>query len=319
MVRGLDDPYSVFLKPDLAKKFREDMRGSFEGVGMEIGIKNKQLTVIAPLPDTPAEKAGLRAGDEIYAVDGEPTSGMPIDMAVSLIRGEKGTPVTLTIWRDSWGEFRDIEIIRDTIQIKTVSFKQQTPQIAYFKIAHFSEGTLNEFKEAVQKIDKSNLRGIILDLRSNPGGYLETAVEIAGWWVEKGKKRIVVSSRNNIHQERVYKTEGKGDFANLKTVVLIDNGSASGSEILAGALQDWEKATLIGETTFGKGSVQILNPLPDGSALKLTVAYWYTPKGRSIRKEGINPDIEVPFTEEDYKKGRDPQLEKAIEILEKSI
>ncbi|OQB44578.1 MAG: Carboxy-terminal processing protease CtpB precursor [Parcubacteria group bacterium ADurb.Bin159] len=319
MVNGLEDPYSVFLKPDLAKMFEEDISGNFEGVGMEIGIKNNQLTVIAPLPGTPAERAGLRTGDEIYAIDGEATAGLSIDMATLLIRGKKGTPVTLTIWREGWETLKDIEIIRDTIKIQSVKWEKKTPTIAYLRIVHFSENTLEEFEEAVEALNPASLKGIILDLRNNPGGYLDTAVDIAGWWVEENKEEIVVSSKNNIHQIQSYKTKSRGNFANLKTVVLINNGSASGAEILAGALQDWGKATLVGETTFGKGSVQVLIPMADGSALKLTAAYWYTPKDRSIEKMGIEPDIKIEFTEEDYLKEKDPQLEKAMEILEGAI
>ncbi|MCD6097103.1 S41 family peptidase [bacterium] len=315
MVDSLEDRYSVFLKPDLAKIFEEDMQGSFEGVGMEIGIKDKQLTVIAPLSGTPAEKAGIRAGDEIYAIDGEPTIDMPIDIAVSLIRGEKGTPVVLTIWRKGWNSPQDIEIIRDTIEIPAVTWERKQENIGYIRIIHFSQDTIEEFKKAVQEITSQPLDGLILDLRNNPGGYLNVAVDIAGWWVEEGKEEVVVISRNNVHQETVYKTKGQGVFDKTKTVVLINNGSASGAEILAGALQDWGKAVLVGETTFGKGSVQTFNRLSDGSALKLTVAYWYTPKKRSIEKMGIAPDKQVDFSSQDYKKGVDPQLEEAIKIL----
>lgn len=319
MVEGLGDPYSVFLKPDLAKMFEEDMSGSFEGVGMEIGIKNNQLTVIAPLPGTPAERAGLRAGDEIYAINGESTADLPLDIAASKIRGEKGTPVTLTIARETWDTFKEIEIVRDTIEIQSVKWEEKEPGIIYIQINHFSENTLQEFEQAVEEFFSPSLSGIILDLRNNPGGYLETAVEIAGWWVEKGNKELVVSSRNKLGKEQFYETKGRGNFANLKTVVLINSGSASGAEILAGALQDWNKAILVGQQTFGKGSVQFLNQLIDGSALKLTVAYWYTPKNRSIEEKGIEPDIVIEFTEEDWLQEKDPQLDKALEVLKELI
>jgi len=314
MIAGLKDPYSTFLDPELSKKFQDEMAGSFEGVGMEIGIKNNYLTVIAPLPNTPASRAGLRAGDKIYAIDKAETTNMSLEQAVSLIRGPKGTKVVLTIFREGWGKPREMEVIRDVINIITVSWEIKKDQIAYLKLSHFNETTASEFKKAAAEILKKNPRGLILDLRNNPGGYLDSAVEIAGYWL---KNDLAVISRDAQAKETEYRPDGQGELSKLPTVVLINGGSASGSEILAGALQDWQKATLVGEKTFGKGSVQNLTPLSDGSALKITIAYWLTPKRRMINEIGIAPDIEIKLTEEDYNQNRDPQLDKAMELLNK--
>jgi len=314
LVKGLGDDYSSFLKPDLAKRFLDDVSGSFEGVGIEIGIKDERLTVIAPLDNTPAFRAGLRSGDKIYAINGESTLGISLDEAADLIRGEKGTQVVLTIFRELEEEVLDVEITRDTIDIKSVSWELMGPEdkIAYIKITHFSDDTWGDFQNIAQVVLGANPRGLILDLRNNPGGYLDTAVDIAGYWVSRD---IIVLARDSEDREREYKSSGPGYFQGLPTVVLVNQGSASASEILAGALQDYQMATILGEQTFGKGSVQELRNLSDGSALKLTIANWYTPLGRTFNKEGIVPDTEVKMTKEDYLEEKDPQMEKAIETL----
>jgi len=312
LVMGIDDPYSVFLKPDLAKKFLDDMSGSFEGVGMEVGMKDGRVTVIAPLPDTPAFRAGIRPGDKIFAVDDKDISGLSLDEAVNLIRGEKGTPVVLTIWRDGETKTEDIEIIRDVIDVKSVSWELKGNNIAYIKLSHFSDNTLQDFQNIARVVLNANPKGLILDLRNNPGGYLDTAVDIAGYWLGNEK---IVSSRDAKNYEKEYRASGRAEFKNIPAVVLINQGSASASEILAGALQDYKLATILGEKTFGKGSVQELESFSDGSALKLTIAHWYTPLGRSINEEGIMPDVEIKMTEEDYNLERDPQLYRALEIL----
>ena len=314
MVGGLGDPYSVFLPPELATKFAEELAGIFEGIGIEIGIKNNQLTVIAPLPGTPAAQAGLRSGDKILAIDSIDTSGMALDEAVSLIRGEKGTKVTLTISRKTWTEMRDVEIVRGVIDIKTIRWEIKEGKIAYLKISHFSDQTWNDFSKAAREILIAKPQSLILDLRNNPGGYLETAVNIAGYWTGKN---LVVISRDGQGNEKEYRAPNNALFNELPTVVLVNQGSASGAEILAGALQDYKLATILGKKTFGKGSVQELETLSDKSALKLTVAYWYTPLMRNINEAGISPDVEVELTEEDYDADRDPQLGRALELLRK--
>lgn len=312
LVMGLEDPYSAFLKPELAKEFLENMSGSFEGVGMEVGIKDNQLTVISPLPYTPAFRAGLKAGDKIFAIDGEETANMTLDEAVHLIRGPKGTEVVLTIWRPGKTTTEEISVVRDVIDIKTVSWELKEDQIAYLEITHFSEDTWKDFKNTAQVIIRANPKALILDLRNNPGGYLDTAVNMTGYWIGD---QVAVISKNAQGEETKYQPSGSGEFKNIPTIVLVNQGSASASEILAGALQDYNYATILGEQTFGKGSVQELRSLTNDAALKLTVGNWYTPLGRSINKEGIKPDIEVELTEEDYQQDKDPQLERAISIL----
>jgi len=331
MAESLDDPYSVFLDPEEMSKFLEGMAGEFQGVGMEIGVKNDVLTVIAPLDQTPAKKAGIRAGDKIYAIDKKNTSGMSPDEAATLIRGEKGTPVVLTIWRKGWEQPKDFEIIREVIKVKTVEWEmkslpagplrrseseasRQGKDVVYLKISTFSDKTWQEFKKTASEILAAKPKALILDLRNNSGGYLETAVDIAGYWT---RNSIVTFSENAKGEKKEYRAKGRGEFAGLKIVVLINEGSASGAEILAGALKDYKKAVLIGETTFGKGSVQEMEAYQDGSGLKLTVAHWFTPTGSLIDEIGIKPDIEVISTFEDFNKDKDPQLEKALEIINK--
>jgi len=313
IVSALEDPYSVFLNPEMTKKFEQELSGAFDGIGAELGIKNKQLTIIAPLPDTPAERAGLRAGDKILAIDGRETTNMSLDYAVSIIRGPKGTEVTLTIWREGWEKPQDIKITRAKIEIASVKWGMKD-EIAYIEINHFNEDTSRRFNQAVVELLTKNPKGLILDLRNNPGGFLDTAVEIGGEWIEKDV--IVIEQKQNGEREE-NKSSGLARLQDLKTVVLVNEGSASASEILAGALQDYGKAILVAKKTFGKGTVQNLETLPDGSSVKITVAKWLTPKGRLIEGEGITPDEEVDLTVEDYEANRDPQIAKAIEILKK--
>jgi carboxyl-terminal processing protease len=311
IISALDDPYSVFFDPETAEDFKKELEGTFSGIGAELGIKNNQLTIIAPLPDTPAERIGLKAGDQILAVDGQDTAEMSLDYAVSIIRGEKGTEVTLTIWRDGWDKINDFKITRDNIEVASVKWEMKN-DIAYIEINHFNEDTSRRFNQAVIELLAKNPKGLILDLRNNPGGFLDTAVEIAGEWISND---IVVIEQTDDGERNEERSEGSVRLQNLKTVVLVNQGSASASEIVAGALQDYKKATIIGEKTFGKGSVQNFEPLPDGSAVKITVAEWLTPKGRLIDKEGIVPDIEIFLTEEDYEANHDPQMDSAIEII----
>lgn len=319
MVASLNDPYSVYLKPEISKKFIQELSGSFEGIGAEIGIKEGRLTIIAPLIDSPAEKAGLKAGDKVYAIDDSDTTDMALDYAVSLIRGPKGTPVTLTILRKESKEPQKITIIRSVIKIKSVSWKMLENNISYIKLSYFNEDTEQDFRKVALEILKQNPKGIILDTRNNPGGFLEAAIKVASFWVEDGiiviEDRGIKEASNSLLRKKEYLSQGQALFKNFKTVVLINQGSASGSEIVAGALKDYEKATLVGTKTFGKGSVQELENLKDDSSLKITVAHWLTPKGHFIEKEGISPDIEIELTGKDFDEDKDPQLEKAIELL----
>ena len=316
MVKSLGDPYTVFFPPEETKRFEEDVKGVFEGVGMEIGIKKGQLQVIAPLEGTPAQRAGLRSGDKILKINDTETSDLTIDEAVNLIRGPKGTEVTLTIFREEWKKTKEIKLMRDVIEVP--SLKREIKEIdgqkiAYIQLYQFSENASFDFRKAAIEILTSPAQKIILDLRNNPGGYLEVAQDITGWFLEKGK--IVVIEDFGQGNEQEYKAQGPGTFSDYKVVILINQGSASASEILAGALRDNRGILLIGEKSFGKGSVQELEKLKEGSSLKITVAKWLTPKGQLITDVGLEPDIKVEMTEEDYEQDRDPQLDKAIEII----
>ncbi len=311
MVKSLRDPYTIFMDPEDSHRFLEDIKGSFEGIGTEIGIKGGVLTIIAPLENTPAKRAGLKAGDKIIKIDDTLTAELTLDEAVNLIRGPKGTKVTLTIIRAE--DSKEIEIIRSVIDIPEVRWELKQDYIAYIDIYHFSDEVSQEFTKTASEVLASNAKGVILDLRNNPGGYLERAVDIAGWFLEKGTLVAIEDFGNN--QKKEYRASGNARLKDFPLVVLINQGSASGSEILAGALRDNKGTKLIGEKSFGKGSVQQLEKLKDGSSIKITVAKWLTPKGVSITDEGLEPDIEVELTEEDYNNNRDPQLDEAVKIL----
>lgn len=313
MAKSLDDPYTTFMDPELAKKFSEDLAGEFEGIGAEIGIRNNTLTVIAPLEGMPAQKAGLKAGDKVYAINGETTANITIDEAVSKIRGEKGTEVTLTIYRENLEETKDIAITRGIITVKSVHTDYKPEEDIYIiEISNFNEDTLGLFDEAIKDIQSKEVDSVILDLRNNPGGYLQSSIAISSEWVEDGP---IVIEKFEQGQEKEYKAQGRPRLKDYSTVILVNQGSASASEIVAGALKDYDKATIVGKKTFGKGSVQTLQEFYDGSALKYTVAEWLTPEKNSINKQGISPDIEVDYTLEDVEAEKDPQMEKALEIL----
>ncbi len=314
MVKSLEDPYTTFLNPEDTKRFIEDVKGTFEGVGMEIGLKKGQLQVIAPLEGTPAQKAGVLAGDKIIKVDDTLTLDITLDEAVNLIRGPKGTEVTLTVWREEWETTKEIKIVSGVIEIPSLKWEIIDENIAYLKLYHFSEKASFDFREAAIEILASPCQKIILDLRNNPGGYLEVAQDIAGWFLERGQI-VVIEDFGRETEQKIYKAKGNASLVEYPIVILINQGSASGSEILAGALRDNRGIKLIGEKSFGKGSVQELERLREGSSLKITVAKWLTPKGELITDKGLEPDIKIEMTEEDYEEDRDPQLNKAIEII----
>lgn len=313
MVNSLDDPYTVFMPPADTKIFKEDVSGEFQGVGMEIGLRNGDLTVISPLEGTPAFRAGLRAGDKIIKVDDTYTRNMTIDEAVKIIRGPKGTEIILTIFREDWLKSREFPIIRDTIEIPSLKLEMKDDDIAYIKLYQFSETARFSFQQAAIEILNGSAQKIILDLRNNPGGYLEVAQDIAGWFLEKGEI-VVIEEFGGNEKNKEYLARGNAKLFTYPVVVLINQGSASGSEILAGALRDNRGIKLIGDQSFGKGSVQELKELKKGS-LKVTVAKWLTPNGDFITDIGLTPDIEIEITEEDFEEMRDPQLDKAIEII----
>lgn len=311
LVAALNDPHSIFLDPKVTDEFNQELTGNYEGIGAEIGIRKERLTIIAPLPNSPAEKAGLRAGDKIFAIDDQDTTNMSLDYAIHLIKGKKGTKVIFMVNREGEKELLKVEVTRDAITVDSIKFEFKN-NIAWVQINNFNESTQAEFERVVKKILDKNPQGIILDLRDNPGGYFDLAVTVAGEWL---KNEVVVRERFNDGKENEYRSDGKARLQDFKTVVLVNLGSASASEIVAGALQDYGKATIVGEITFGKGSVQDLISLEDGSSLKITVARWFTPQGRSIDNEGIKPDVEIELTKDDYDNNRDPQLDKALELL----
>ncbi|MCG2686553.1 S41 family peptidase [Candidatus Parcubacteria bacterium] len=313
LVSALQDPYSIFLPPEPAKEFKDDLQGKFEGIGAEIGIRDKLLTIISPLPESPAEKAGLKPKDRIIEIDGQSTENIFLNEAVTKIRGEKGTSVVLKVFRESDNSFHEITIIRDTIKIVSVRWEMKDEKIAYIRITNFNSDTDIRLRKIVDEVILKNPQGIILDLRNNPGGYLDRSATAASYWLSAGTTVVFEESANG--DKKQYLANGQAQLKDYPTVVLVNSGSASASEIVAGALQDYKIASIIGETTFGKGSVQNLSEFSDGSAIKLTIARWLTPNGRQIDLKGIEPDVEVEITEEEFKDGKDPQIDKAIEIL----
>ena len=323
LVNSLGDPYSAFLKPQQAKIFTEDVQGWFGGVGIEIGQRQGVLTVISPLEGTPAQRAGLKPGDKILKIDKTETRNLTTDEAVLLIRGPAGTEVVLNIWREDWPEPKDFKIIRENIIIPVIEWKMVGENVAHVRIFSFTGQTDDRFRQAAGEILNSSARALVLDLRNNPGGYLDQAVKLAGWFLEPGEVVLMEDDGSNGPKDdcddcRAYK-DANARLADFPAVILINNGSASASEILAGALRDQLGIKLVGEKTFGKGSVQTMENFRDGSSLKITVAKWLTPKGQSITEEGLEPDVAVKLTDEDAKAGRDPQLDKAIEMVQKSV
>ncbi|HEY1041908.1 MAG TPA: S41 family peptidase [Candidatus Paceibacterota bacterium] len=305
------DPYTVFMPPNEAKQFKDDISGNFEGVGMEVGVKDGVLTVISPLKGTPAERAGLRSGDAILTIDGTSTDGLSTDQAVKLIRGKKGTTVVFNILRE--GSVSEISVVRDTIAVPTIETSQESG-VFIISFYSFTANSTQLFSKAMAEFRASGSKLLLIDLRGNPGGYLEAAVTISSHFLPKGA--VVVTEDFKGKQENVvHRSRGIGGLPeDTKVAILIDQGSASASEIMAGALQDGDAATLIGAKSFGKGSVQELVEI-NGGALKVTIARWLTPAGQSISDGGLTPDIEVKRTREDAEAERDPQKARAIEFL----
>lgn len=305
------DPYTIFMSPELTSEFYEDLSGTFEGIGAEIGLRDDMITVVAPLDGMPAQKAGLRAGDKIYAINGESALGLSVTKAVKKIRGAKGTEVILTIIR---GEDKplDVKIVRDRIIVASVKTEMRVDGFYVIKISNFNDDTQGLFNQAVADILIKQPKGIVLDLRNNPGGYLDTAVNIASDWIKEGP---IVAEQYGENRRSEHFSNGRARLASFPTVVLINEGSASASEIVAGALRDYKKATVIGVKSFGKGSVQTIKDLSDGSSLKVTAAHWLTPAGDYINNTGIEPAIKIELTEDDINKNRDPQLDRALKFL----
>lgn len=335
MVSSLGDPYTAFLPPKENKEFKEDLGGEFDGIGAQLGLKDGRVIVVAPLKGTPAQRAGILPGDYILKVNGEDTAGWTVPQAVTKIRGPRGTDVKLEILHENDQKPRELTIRRDTITVPSVEWWAKTPaeieeiagveeakkmfsnqnSVVYLRLSRFGDNTNDEWNKAVSEIlarQKANgtMKGLILDLRNNPGGYLDGSVFIASEFLEKG---IVVSQVNSDGTKEEFPVNRKGKLLSIPLVVLVNKGSASASEIVAGALKDYKRATLVGEQTFGKGSVQTPQELSGGAGIHITTGKWLLPKGDSINSVGVKPDIEL--TLESTEASRDAQLAKAVELL----
>lgn len=315
LTSSLGDPYTVFFPPVENTIFKTDIKGNFEGVGMEIVSQNGALTVVAPLKGSPAERAGVLAGDIILRINGQDTSNLSTEEAVQVIRGPKGTEITLTIVRKGARAPIEVKVTRDVINLPVIDARSLGDGIFYIALYSFTENSPDLFRGALRDFVESGDTKLVIDLRGNPGGYLDAAIDMASWFLPAGKA-VVRESFGEGKQEQVFRSKGYNVFNdNLKLAILINGGSASASEILAGALSEHGRATLIGEKTFGKGSVQELVDITDKTSLKVTIAHWLTPNGNFISGQGIKPAIEVGRTQEDAKAGEDPQLDRAIEFL----
>lgn len=315
MVDAIGDPYTTFLTPEENAQFEESISGKFQGVGMEIGKREGVLVVIAPIKDSPAERAGIKTGDVLLQIDGESTADLSVDEAVQRIRGEKGTKVSLMLVQEGDTEPRTVEVVRDEIRIPTLEYELRDDGVFVISLFNFSAGVEREFREALREFVLARTDKLVLDVRGNPGGYLDAAVDISSWFLPVGKV-VVRENFGEGKEEKIFRSKGYNIFNNnLKMVVLVDGGSASASEIVAGALKEHGVATIVGETTYGKGSVQELIEVTENTALKVTIAQWLTPNGLSISKNGLEPDVVVEQVQEVPDNGTDNQLNKAVEIL----
>lgn len=314
MTASLGDPYTVFFPPKDNEDFKSEIKGEFSGIGAEIGVRKGVLTVIAPLKGSPAEAAGLKPGDKVLKIGDKFTNDLSLDDAIHLIRGEKGTKVQLTVLQNGQDKPKVVTVTRDTIRVPVIETEKKANGIFLIRLSTFSENSALEFKKAMRDFMNSGDKKLILDLRGNPGGYFDAAVDIAGWFLPEGD--VVAKEAYQGKDPISYRSSGLGydTLGDVPMVILVNQGSASASEILSGALQEHKKAVLIGERTFGKGTVQELESITDNTSIKITVAKWLTPSGKSISKEGLTPDIEVKIPE-NLKPGEDPQMDKAIEYL----
>lgn len=316
LTSSLGDPYTVFLPPKENESLNIDLAGKFSGVGMEVGMKDGNLTVIAPLKGSPAERAGILSGDIVLKINETSVAGLDVDQAVDLIRGKEGTSVTVTIARKDLKESLEITIVREVIKIPVIETENlEKDGVFLVRFFQFGENSSKEFEKALTAFKESGSKRLVVDLRNNPGGYLSAAINISSWFLPEGK--VIVSEKSkDPAEDKSYTSTGHHISGDYKLVILVNGGSASASEIMAGALQEQGVAKLVGTQTFGKGSVQELIPMNGKTALKMTVAKWYTPKGVSISEKGLTPDVVIEFDAEKYKKDKtDNQLQKAIETV----
>lgn len=304
------DPHSSFMPPEAYKELQVETKGEFGGLGIQIGVKDAMLTVIAPIEDTPAFKAGIKAGDKIAKINNESTKDMSLQDAVSKMRGAPKTSITISILREGWKEPKDFTMMRDIIKIKSVKTKVLEGNIGYVKVSQFQDQTSADLAAALQKLTGEKITSVILDLRNNPGGLLNSAIDVTGQFIPKGKLVVYTKARSGEKME--FLTED-GKSYDLPMIVLVNQGSASASEIVAGALKDWNRAVILGTQTFGKGSVQTVIPLSDGAGLRLTTSKYYTPKGISIQNTGITPDIVVKLEAKNGAKEHPVLREKDLE------
>lgn len=316
MVASLGDPYTQFLTPEEANQLQDDLSGTISGIGAEVAVKNGKLVVVAPIDDSPAKKAGIMAGDNITKIDDTATDGMDVNTAVTKIRGQAGTKVKITVNRN--GAEKVFDITREKVTVKSVKSEVKNDNIGYVQITRFDDSTDSDLRSSLDDFQKKGIKKVILDLRDNPGGYLDQSVSVSSEFISSG---IIVTEKKdfggNLKNDYKAIAGGKMTSTDTKIILLVNGGSASASEIVAGALKDHNRATLVGEKTFGKGSVQELEDLAGGAKLRVTIAHWYTPNGKNISKEGIAPDVEVKLTDADFNAGRDPQLDKALELLKR--
>jgi carboxyl-terminal processing protease len=316
LVDASGDPYTEYFNPTDAKTFNNELSGSITGIGAELGTDDQShIVIVSPLSGYPAEKAGLKPKDIVAAINSQTTQGMSVDTAVNKIRGNVGTQVTLTIVRGSAQPF-NVTITREKITVPSVKYEEDG-NIGYLKISQFTNDTVDLAQKAAQEFKAKDVKGVVLDLRGDPGGYLSSAVSVSSLWLNNNQ--VVVQERRGSTIVDTDYADGNNILKGLPTVVLIDAGSASASEITAGALRDNGVATLVGAKSFGKGSVQQVKNLPDGSELKVTIARWYTPKGKNIDKQGITPDITVINSDQDVAAGKDPQKDKAFTLVTSKI
>jgi carboxyl-terminal processing protease len=314
MVRALGDPHTAFVDAKRAAITRTDLEGSFEGIGATVEMRDGRFTIVSPIKGSPAEQAGLLPNDIVAQVNGTPIQNMDVSEAIALVRGPKGTEVTLTIQRGNAPPFQ-VTIVRDVIRTPFVEARMiEGTKIAYVRLNQFGGSASDELRAALRELIAQNPTGLVFDLRRDPGGYLGTAVDVASQFLKGGQTVLIQKDKNGNAQE--LKARGGGLATTIPMVLLIDSGSASASEILAGALKDYERATLIGVKTYGKGSVQNVHTLSDKSELRVTIARFFSPKGNEINAVGVTPDIQVELTEEDAANKRDPQLDRAVRFLQ---
>ncbi|MBL7157359.1 MAG: S41 family peptidase [Candidatus Omnitrophica bacterium] len=318
------DGYSQFMDPDEFKEMQIETKGEFGGLGIEIAIRDNALTVIAPMDGTPAHKAGIKAGDKIVKIDGELTQDITLTGAVKKLRGKPKTKVVLSIFRKGEKDLLDFTIVRSIIKLESIkTAKMLDGELGYVKLIEFQEKTPSDLEKALLELKQKGMKGLILDVRNNPGGLLDTAYEVSNKFLPEGK--VIVSLEGRVpKQNKIYKSHGKTNFTDFPLVVLVNEGSASASEIVAGAMQDNKRGTIVGTTTFGKGSVQTVVPLDDGSAVRLTTAAYHTPSGRVISNKGIIPDVEIkpeekPDGTEPETPVKDNQLQAAIDVLKQKV